>query len=145
MKKQKELKIIRVSEDVCVACGRIFDKYGVGTFLLDTKDMSRREIERVFTNRCVTQVCRLRTMGRPIPNMVRGGRWEVKWYDYSNVANNETAELPLASEPSVSESVAPQKPKIYYIAKRPDGGFETKKIESKLYDEDEINAMFGNL
>lgn len=143
MKTEKEIKIIRVSEDVCVACGRVFDKFGCGTFLLDTKDMSKREIERTFVNRCVTQICRLRTMGRDIPAMIRGGRWEIKWYDYSNVANGGKTELPLLGEPSVP--VAPQKPKVYYIAKRPDGGFETKKIESKLYDEDEIEAMFGNL
>ena len=132
---EKEIKIIRVSEDVCVACGRVFGKYGIGTFLLDTKDLSKREIERIITNRCVTQVCRLRTTGRPIPNMTRGGRWEIKWYDYTNVSNRGQEVLPL-EKPS-------GKPKIYYLAKKPDGGFETKKIESKLYDEDELEQMFG--
>ena len=129
---KKEIKIIRVSEDVCVACGRVFDKYGVGTFLLDTKDLSKREIERIITSRCVTQVCRLRTMGRPIPNMTRGGRWEIKWYDFDDVAKTHIV------KENVMEKELSGKPKCYSIEKKLDGSLKVNKVEGKLYDEDEV-------
>lgn len=128
---KKEIKIIRVSEDVCVACGRVFDKWGVASIILDTKGMSKGEIERQFVNRCVTQICRQRVEGKGIPNISRGNRWDVKWYDYSDVSKTNII------KENVMEAVC-GKPKIYSIEKKLDGSLKVNKVEGELYDEDEL-------
>lgn len=132
MKTEKELKIIKVSDDVCVACGRVFDKWGVASIILDTEGMSRGEIERQFVNRFVTQICRQRVIGKGIPNISRGNRWDVKWYDYSDVAKTHIV------KENVMEKVLSGKPKIYSIEKREDGSLKVNKVEGELYDEDEL-------
>lgn len=132
METEKELKIIKVSDDVCVACGRVFDKWGVASIILDTEGMSRGEIERQFVSRFVTQICRQRVIGKGIPNISRGNPWDVKWYDYSDVAKTHIV------KENVMEKVLSGKPKIYSIEKREDGSLKVNKVEGELYDEDEL-------
>lgn len=131
----KEIKIVKITDDTCVAFGKI-KGMGVASMMLNCKGKSHREIERDYQGRFATQFHHRKELDDSLMNMGRG-RWLFSWYDFDDVAKTHIV------KENVMGKVMSEKPKVYYLVKKPEGGFETKKIESRLYDEDELEQMFG--
>lgn len=129
---KKEIKLINVGKDTVVGMGFVGNA-SVGSAVLDAKEKNVRQIEREMTQRFLSQIHQKRLRGEDIPNINRGEKWVIRWYDYSDVAKTHII------KENVMETVC-GKPKCYAIEKRPDGSLKVNKFEGKLYDEDEVKV-----
>lgn len=127
---EKIIKIVKVTDDTCVAFGKIKGQ-GVASMMLNCGGMSRREIERYYQGRFQTQFHHRKEVDNSLINMGRGD-WVFSWYDFDDVAKTHIV------KENVMEKALSGKPKCYSIEKRDDGSLKVNKIEGKLYDEDEL-------
>lgn len=130
---KKEIKLINVGKDTVVGMGFV-GSASVGSAVLDAKEKNVRQIEREMTQRFLSQIHQKRLKGENIPNIDRGEKWVIRWYDYSDVSKAHT------TKENVMEAVC-GKPKIYSIEKKLDGSLKVNKVEGKLYDEDELKVV----
>lgn len=135
---KKEIKIIKMPDTACVACG-LYETVGLGSMILDTKGMTKSLVEQVFVTRFNSQIVDKRKKGGAPFAKGRTG-WTIKWYEYSDISKSEKQEVLGLVANTVAKS---GKPKIYMIEKKLDGSLKVNKIEGKLYDEDELKlALF---
>ena len=127
---EKLIKIVQITDDTCVAFGKIRGQ-GVASMMLDCSGKNRREIERDFQGRFATQFHRKKEKNNKLMNMGRG-EWVFSWYDFDDVAKTH-----IVKENVMGKALS-GKPKRYSIEKRDDGSLKVNKIEGKLYDEDEL-------
>ena len=99
--------------------------------LIDSTNMSKREIERNFVARFAAQ--RIFAIGKG--NSDGGLHWEFEWLDYDKVITCNLFQLPL--EQTTKPVKKTSKPKIYEIQNK-DGGFFVVKHDKELLDEDEV-------
>jgi len=127
---EKLIKIVKITDDTCVAFGKI-NGMGVASMMLNCKGRSRREIEKDYQGRFSTQFHHRKQNNSELASMGRGD-WVFSWYDFDDVAKTHIV------KENVMEKALSGKPKIYSIEKKLDGSLKVNRVESKLYDEDEI-------
>lgn len=130
---KKEIKLINVGKDTVVGMG-IVGNETVGSAMLDSNGKSVWEIERDFINRFLSQLHQKKLKGADIPFVERGVKWDIRWYDFDDVAKTHIV------KENIMEKALSGKPKCYSIEKREDGSLKVNKIEGNLYDEDELKV-----
>lgn len=126
--KVREVKLVRVGKDTVVGFST-YNGYGVASMMLDAEGKKKQKIEQDFILRFRSQIVQKRKT-KNIGTEDNNAQWECKWFEFEDVSKEHAQQL--------MEPICVQKPKVYSIEKKSDGSLKVHKVESKLYDEDEL-------
>lgn len=130
---KNKIYLIKVDEHVVIGFAKCAN-WGCGSAVLDTRDMSQKEVERVMRYRFLQQAARLRREeGREIT--FAGAKME--WLNFDDVVSTQ-------KQQTFEQDIAVQKPKNWYI-EEVHGLYIPKQLTQRLYDEDECLKEIGRL
>lgn len=132
---KNKIYLMKVDEHVVIGFAKCAN-WGCGSAVLDTQNMSKKEIERCMRYRFLQQAARLR---REEGREVSFTGADVEWLEFDNVISTQ-------KQQTFEQEVTVQKPKNWYIEEI-HGLYIPKQLTQRLYDEDgclkEIGRLYG--
>ena len=93
---KRVIKVIKVTEDTCVACA-VYDGVGLGSMILNTTGMSKTEIEREFLQRFNSQMTQKRN-GVKVKEKIRH-KYDIEWYRFDEITKGKPSYMKEVLEP----------------------------------------------
>lgn len=122
------IKIIKVTEDTCVACAN-YEGVGLGSMILNTTGKSRSIIERDFLQRFNSQLVQKRG-GVKVGRTVSRYEYTIEWYRFDEI---------VKAKPSYMKEVVEDKKKLYIIDVDANGKPSVKEADH-LFTEEEVKV-----